>query len=61
MSLLEKDITRKGWVDENVRQMVFDAGNNEGKEYIVKVIRDSVIYARESEIRHLPGFYYLVF
>ena len=40
--------------------MDFDTGNNEGGEYKMKAIRDSVIYARQSEVGHLPGLYYLV-
>ena len=57
MSLLEQDTTRKKWVDdENVE---LDAGDK-NEEYEVEVIRDSEIYARESESDHLPGLYYLV-
>ena len=58
MSLLEDDTTRKGRVDEEVRQMEFDVGNNE--EYKVEAIWDSAVYARESESGHIPGLYYLV-
>ena len=36
----------------------FEPDNN--KEYEVETIRDSVVYARESESGHLPGLYYLV-
>ena len=56
VSLLEQDNTRKGRVDENVE---LDAGHENG-EYEVEVIRDSEVYARESESGHLPGLYYLV-
>ena len=57
MSLLEQDTTRKGRVDdENVE---LDAGDENG-EYEVEAIRDSEVYARESESGHLPGLYYLV-
>ena len=35
----------------------FEAGDN--KEYEVEGIRDSAVYARESE-KQLPGLYYLV-
>ena len=57
MSLLEQDITRKGRVDnENVE---LDVGNENG-EYEVEAIRESEVYARESESDHLPGLYYLV-
>ena len=60
MSLLEQDTTRKGRVDEEVRQMEFDAGDDDSGEYEVEAIRDSAVYARESESGHLPGLYYLV-
>ena len=58
--LLEQDTTRKGRVDENDAAEL-DAGDNEGGEYKVEAIRDSAVYARESESGHnLPGLYYLV-
>ena len=58
--MLEQDNTRKGRVDEKTaEQLKFEAGSN-NKEYKVKDIRDSAVYARESEIDHLLGFYYLV-
>ena len=60
VSLLEQDTTRKGQVDEEVRQMEFDAGDDESGEYEVEAIRDSAVYARELESGHLPGLYYLV-
>ena len=60
VSLLEQDTIRKGRVDENVRLMDFDAGDNESGEYKVEAIRDSAVYARESELGHLPGLYYLI-
>ena len=60
VSLLEQDTTRKGRVDEEVRQIEFDAGDDESGEYEVEAIRDSAVYARESESGHLPGLYYLV-
>ena len=40
--------------------MEFDAGDDESGEYKVEVIRDSIVYARESESGLLSGFYYLV-
>ena len=58
VSLLEQDTTRKGRVDENDATEL-DAGNDSG-EYEVEAIRDSAVYARESESGHLPGLYYLV-
>ena len=39
--------------------MKLNAGDN-SKEYKVETIRDSAVYARESESGHLLGFYYLV-
>ena len=33
---------------------------DDDKEYEVEAIRDSAVYARESESGHLLGFYYLV-
>ena len=60
MSLLEQNSTRNGWVDKKVRQIKFNAGNNDSGEYKVETIRNSAIYARESELGHLPSFYYLI-
>ena len=60
VSLLEQDTTRKGRVDEEVRQMEFNADNDESRVYKVESIRDSAVYARESESGHLPGLYYLI-
>ena len=57
MSLLEQDTTRKERVDETT-QLDFEAGDD--KEYEVEGIRDSAVYAMESEAGHLPGLYYLV-
>ncbi len=58
MSLMEQDTTRKGRVDETTSRLEFE---NEGdrEEYEVEAIRDSAVYARESE-GYLPGLYYLV-
>ena len=58
MSLLEQDTIRKGRVDENATEL--DAGDNVSGKYKVEAIRDSAVYARESESGHLPGLYYLV-
>ena len=58
--LLEQDTTRKGRVDKEVRQMKFDAGDDESGEYEMEAIRDSAVYARELESGHLPDLYYLV-
>ncbi len=58
MSLLEQDITRKRRADENVTLLEFEAGDSE--EYKMEAIRDSAVYARESQSGNLPGLYYLV-
>ena len=42
---------------ENAEKL--DAGDNSG-EYKMEAIRDSAVYAKESESGHLQGFYYLV-
>ena len=60
MSLLEQDSTKKGRVDKKIaEQLEFEASGNK-KEYKVKGIYNSAVYARESEAGHLPGLYYLV-
>ena len=56
MSLLEQDIIKK----ERVKKVPeLDVGNN-SEEYEVEAIRDSAVYAIESESGHLLGLYYLV-
>ena len=60
VSLLEQDITRKKQIGKEVRQIKFDAGDDDSGEYEVEAIWDSTIYMRESESAHLPGFYYQV-
>ena len=55
VSLLEQDTTRKG---REFSVPEFKPGDD--KEYKVKAIRDSAVYARESESGHLPYLYYLV-
>ena len=56
MSLLEQDTTKKGQVDKNATEL--ESGDSE--EYKLEAIRDSAVYAKESESGYLPGFYYLV-
>ena len=56
VSLLEQDTTKKEQVDEQVTEL--EAGDSE--EYEVEAIRDSAVYASESESGQLPGLYYLV-
>ena len=60
MSMLEQDTTKKRRVDENVKQIDFNSGNNESGEYKVKAIWDSAVYTRESEAEHLSGLYCLI-
>ena len=60
VSILEKDTTRKGRVDEKARQMEFDAGDDQSGEYKVETIWNSAVYVRESKSGHLPDLYYLV-
>ena len=60
MLLLEQDITRKKRVDKKVRQIEFNAGNNDSRKYKVKAIWDSAVYTKESESGHLLSLYYLV-
>ena len=58
--MLENNNTKKGRVDEEVRQMEFDAGDDKSGEYKVEAIWDSAVYARESESGYLPSPYYMV-
>ena len=55
VSLLEQNTTKNGRMVDNKTEL--DAGDN-SKKYKVKAIRDSAIYARESELGHLLGLYY---
>ena len=55
MSLLDLNTIKKGRVDKEVRQMEFDAGNNE--EYKVEAIQDIAVHANKSKSGHLPGLY----
>ena len=55
VSLLGQDTIRKGRV---FLVPEFESGND--KEYKVKAIRDSTVYARESKSAHLPDLNYLV-
>ena len=59
MLLREQDtIKKKQADDENAAEL--DVGDNKNREYEVEVIWESIVYIRESESGHLPGFYYLV-
>ena len=51
VSLLEQDTIKKGRVDNETE---LDAGNNSG-EYKLEAIRNSAVYARESESGPLSG------
>ena len=46
-------------MDEEIKQIEFDAGDNSGK-YKVKAIWDGAVYARESKSGYLSDLYYLV-
>ena len=56
ITLLEQDTTKKERVNEQVTEL--EAGNS--VEYEVEAIRDSAVYASESESGQLSGLYYLV-
>ena len=58
VSLLEQDTTRKERMDKRVKELELEAGDS--KEYKVKAIRNSAVYASESESGQLPDLYYLV-
>ena len=60
ISLLKLDNKKKGRVDKKTaEQLKFEAdGGNE--KYEMEGICNSVVYARESEVGHLLGVYYLV-
>ena len=47
-------------MDKKVKQIEFDASNNDSKEYEVEVIWNNAIYARESKSDYLSSLYYLV-
>ena len=53
MSLLEQDITRKGRVDKKTLQLEFEE-DGKGEECEIEAIRDSAVYAKESESSQLP-------
>ncbi len=63
MSLLEKDTTRKGRVDnkalsEPEKELEFEAGGD--KKYEVKAIIDSAVYGQQANSNQMPSLYYLV-
>ena len=47
-------------MDEEIRQMEFNTGDDENGEYKVEAIWDSAVYARKSKSGHLSGLYSLV-
>lgn len=57
VSLLDKNTSRKRWVDKNMTE--FEAGGNE-EEYKVEGIWNSVVYEKELAADHLLGIYYLI-
>ena len=59
MLLLEQNITRKRRVDKKTLHLEFK-DNSEGKEYDVKTICDSAVYAKELESGQFLGLYYLI-
>ena len=58
VSLLEQDTTRKERIDKQMTELEFEAGNS--KEYKVKAIQDSAVYASKLESGQLLCLYYLV-
>ena len=46
-------------MDKEVGRMKFDTGDD-SREYKVEVIQNCMVYAKELESDHLPGFYCLV-
>lgn len=59
MLLLELNSTRKKYIDKNIIRLDLKMSNN--KDYKIKIIENSIIYIRKSEINHLVKLYYLVF
>ncbi len=59
VSLLEQDTTRKGRVNETTSRLEFES-DGDGKEYKIKTIRNSKVYAKELDSGQLLGLYYLV-
>ena len=49
--LLENDIIKKNWADENIIKLDFKSGNN--KEYKVEIIENNMVYARKLKTNHL--------
>ena len=58
MLMLEQDITKKERVSKKVLEL--DASDKNSKEYKVKAIWDSIVYANKSDSDYLPDLYYLV-
>ena len=59
MLLLKQNISKKVWIDENMRKS--DANNNGSKKYKIEAICNNKVYIKESEVDYLPGLYYLIF
>ena len=58
MSLLKQNTIKKERVSEEVPEL--DFSDKDSKEFKVKAIWDSAVYANKLESGHLPGLYYLV-
>ncbi len=60
MSLLEQNTIKNGRVDKTTSRLEFK-NDDDGKEYKIKAIRDSTVYAKKPDSsHHLQGLYYLV-
>lgn len=60
VSLLERNITIKRYIDKN-NITKLNAGNYKSKKYKVKAIWDNTVYAKESESGyHLAKLYYII-
>ena len=61
MLLLEQNIIKKRWVDENIMKLAkLDIDNNERSKYKIKAISNSTIYIKKST-NYLLKLCYLVF
>ena len=58
VSFLKQNTTKKGRVSKEVLE--WDACNKDSKEYKVKIIQDSAIYANKLESSDLTSLYYLI-
>ena len=56
--LLEQNITKKKWIDENIMEL---NNKKDSKKNKVEVIFNSTVYAIKSKSDHLLKLYYLVY